>query len=88
MTKDANQSDPSIRIAIGARTDSTRITGITMIPRKKSRRRRNTGVIAAIVKTIVDMKTIDRRTRLVVLIDLTENIDSIGINDDMRRAQT
>ena len=59
MTSDANQNDPSIWIVIGARNGNTGTTGITMIPRRKSGRRRNTGVIAAIIRTTVDMITID-----------------------------
>ena len=87
MTNDANQNDPSIRSVIGARNGSTGITGITMIPRKKSRRRRNTRVIAAIIRTTADMTTIGRPTSVVVLMNLTKNIVSIEINDDTRRAQ-
>ena len=59
-----------------------------MIPRSKNRRRRNTGVTAAIVETTVGMTTTDRRTSVVISMGLTANIDNIGINDDTVRAQT
>ena len=87
MINNANPNDPSIRSVIGARNDSTGVTGITMIPRKKSSSSRNNRVIAAIIRTIADMTTIGRRTSVVVLMDLAENIGSIEINDDTRRAQ-
>ena len=60
MMSDANKKDQNIRIAIRVRNGSSGITGITMIPRKKSRRRRNIRVIAAMVRMIVDMTTIGR----------------------------
>ena len=87
MTSDANHNDRSIQSVIGTRNGSTGITGITMIPRKKSSSSRNNRVIAAIIRMIADMTTIGRRTSVVVLMDLAENIGSIEINDDTRRAQ-
>ena len=87
MTKDANQNDPSIRIAIGARTGSTKITEITMIPRKKSRRRRNTGAITGIVKVAVIMTTTDRRTSVVASMGLAANNDSIRTNDNTTKVR-
>ena len=86
MTKDANQNDASIRIAIGARIGSTGITRITMILRKKNRRKRNTGATAAIAKATAGMITIGRGTSVVAPMDLALNIHIIRINGVMTKA--
>ena len=51
-----------------------------MIPRKKNKRKRNTGATAAIVKTTASMTTTSRRTSVVASMGLMANMDSIGIN--------
>ena len=86
MTKEAKRNDPSIQIAIGAKTGSTGITGITMIRRKKNRRR-NTGATAAIVKATTGMTTTVRRTSVVASMSLAANINCIGINGVTTRVQ-
>ena len=81
MTKDTKQNNPSIQITIYETTGSTRITGITMIPRKKSNKRRNTGSTTDILKAAVVMTTTVRQTNGVASMGPMANIDSIEIND-------
>ena len=76
-----------MRIATDVRTGSTGITGITMIPRKTNKRRRNIEATAVLVKAITGMTTTGRQTSVVGSMGLAVNIDSIGINDVMTRAQ-
>ena len=80
MTKDTNQSDPSIWIEIGTRTDSTDLTGITMILRKKNRRRRNSGVTVATVKTTADMTITGRRTDVAGSTKINDTRSSVRTN--------
>ena len=84
MTNADNQNDPNIRIVISVRNDNIGIIGITMIPRKKNRRRRNTEVIVVTIRTTIS----GQETSVAALVDLPGKIDNIGTNEGTRKAET
>ena len=83
MIKGAKRNDPDIRIEIHAMTGTTVITGITTIPMKRGRRKKNIGATTGIIKEGVVATTTVQRISVVDSMGRAhkESIDSIGTND-------